>query len=253
MLRSTRAVDYQDLPRPVAAMADEYPPGHASVRHTHRRSQLFYATTGVVRVVTLDGTWTAPPHRAVWVPGGIEHQVVCRGAVAFRTLYIEPDASPCLPETCCVLDVSELLRALILRAVALPLEYEPSGPDGRVMALILDELGTATSSPLHVPMPSTRSLRRLCEAFLREPACKDDIDRWAAGAAMSRCTLTRRFRSETGMAIAEWRQQARMMEALSLIGEGTPVTTAAFEVGYDSASAFSAAFRRVFGCPPTHY
>ena len=53
--------------------------------------------------------------------------------------------------------------------------------------------------------------------------------------------------------IAEWCQQARMMEALSRIGEGAPVTAAAFEVGYSSASAFNAAFRRVFGCPPTHY
>lgn len=70
---------------------------------------------------------------------------------------------------------------------------------------------------------------------------------------MSRRTLARRFRSETGMTIAAWRQQARMMEALARIGEGAPVTAAAFEVGYDSASAFSAAFRRVFGCPPTHY
>jgi AraC-like DNA-binding protein len=152
-----------------------------------------------------------------------------------------------------VLEVSELLRALIIRAVALPLEYDPSGPDGRVMALILDELGAADASPLHVPMPATRSLRRLCEAFLREPASKDDVDGWAAQAAMSRRTLTRRFRAETGMAIAEWRQQARMMEALARISEGTPVTAAAFEVGYDSASAFSAAFRRVFGCPPTRY
>jgi len=234
-------------------MADEYPPGHASARHAHRRSQLFYGTRGVVRVVTKAGTWIAPPHRAVWVPGGIEHQVVCRGAVAFRTLYIEPDANSHLPATCCVLDVSDLLRALILRAVALPLEYDPAGPDGRVMVLILDELVAATASPLHVPMPAMPALRRLCETFLRDPARKDDIDGWAAQAAMSRRTLTRRFRVETGMTIAQWRQQARMMEALSRIGEGTSVTAAAFEVGYDSASAFSAAFRRIFGRPPTHY
>lgn len=148
-----------------------------------------------------------------------------------------------------VLEVSELQRAFILRVVALPLKYDPSGSNGWVMALILDELGAATASPLHVPMPATRSIRRLCESFLREPACKDDTDRRAAQAAMSRPTLTRRFRAETSMTIAEWRQQARMMEALSRIGEGTPMTAAAFEVGYDSASAFSAAFRRVFGCP----
>lgn len=253
MFRSTRAADYQDLPRPVAAMADEYPAGYASVRHAHRRSQLFYGTIGVVRVITREGTWIAPPHRAVWVPGGIEHQVVCRGALAFRTLYVEPDASPHLPAACCVLEVSELMRALIHQAVVLPLDYDPAGRDGRIMTLLLDELGSAPTSPLHVPMPATRGLRRLCEAFLRDPGAKAGLDAWAVRAAMSRRTLTRRFRAETGMTIADWRQQARLIEALSLMAEGTPVTVAAFEVGYDSASAFSAAFRRSFGCPPTQY
>jgi AraC-like DNA-binding protein len=253
MHRSTRAIDYQDIPRPVAAMADEYPSGHASPRHAHRRAQLFYGTRGVVRVATRDGTWIAPPHRAVWVPGDIEHQVVCRGAVAFRTLYIEPDAGPDLPKVCCVIEVSELLRALIHRAVALPLEYDPAGRDGKIMSLILDEVVVATASPLHVPMPGTPALRRLCEAFLDDTASRAGIDHWAVKAAMSRRTLTRHFRAETGMSIAGWCQQARMIEALSRMGEGVPVTVAAFEVGYESTSAFSAAFRRTFGRPPTKY
>ncbi|HEX4985849.1 MAG TPA: helix-turn-helix transcriptional regulator [Burkholderiales bacterium] len=234
-------------------MADDYPAGHATVRHAHRRSQLFHGTTGMLRVITRDGAWIAPPHRAVWVPGSIEHQVVCRGAVAFRTLYVEPDASPRLPAVCCVIEMSDLLRALIHQAVVLPIDYDPAGRDGRVMALILDELGSAPRSPVHVPMPAARPLRRLCEDFLGDPASRAGLDAWAARAAMSRRTLTRRFRAETGMTIAGWRQQARLIEALSLMAEGMPVTAAAFEVGYDSASAFSAAFRRTFGCSPTQY
>jgi len=58
---------------------------------------------------------------------------------------------------------------------------------------------------------------------------------------------------ETGMSVATWLKQARLVEALSRLAEGASVTTVAFEVGYESSSAFGAMFRRTFGCSPTRY
>lgn len=43
------------------------------------------------------------------------------------------------------------------------------------------------------------------------------------------------------------------MQELSLMPAGRPVTTIAFDVGYDSPSAFSAVFRRAYGVPPSMY
>ena len=70
---------------------------------------------------------------------------------------------------------------------------------------------------------------------------------------MGRRTFTRTFRKETGMSFATWRQTVRLMEALSRLATGDPVTTVALDVGYSSPSAFTAMFRRAFGVPPTHY
>lgn len=253
MNRSRRAIDYQDVPRPVAAMADEYPAGHATPLHAHRRSQLFYGSSGVARVATSDGTWVAPPLRAIWVPGGVEHQVVCRGPVSFRTLYIEPNASPQLPKTCRVMEVSDLLRSLIIASVAVPLAYDVTGRDGCLMQLILHEIETAPVSPLYIRMPRSRPLRRMCEAILEDPSTQESIDDWALRTGMSRRTLTRHFRLETGISIATWITQARLIEAMSRLAEGASVTTVAFEVGYESSSAFGAMFRRTFGTSPTRY
>jgi hypothetical protein len=62
-----------------------------------------------------------PPNRAVWVPGGIEHEMHARGqAVSNRSLYIQPDASPNLPDECCVIEVSPLMRQLIIEAIDIP-------------------------------------------------------------------------------------------------------------------------------------
>ena len=59
--------------------------------------------------------------------------------------------------------------------------------------------------------------------------------------------------SETEMTFGKWRQQLRMLHALRLLAAGESVTTAALEVGYDSTSAFIAAFKAGLGTTPGRY
>lgn len=251
-MRSIESSDYQDVPRPVAAMAVEYRRGSRDNRHKHRRAQLLYSTTGVLTVVTDEGTWTVPPQRAVWLPGGVEHEVIFRGDVSFRTLYVEPLAvSQPLPLRCKVIEVSELLRTLILEAMLVPTEYELGGRDERLMLLILDEIVRLPTAPLYMRMPSDERLLRVCRALLAAPDDARDLGEWASVANMSRRTFTRTFRDETGVSFSDWRQQARIFEALALLATGKSVTTTALEVGYGSVSAFTAMFRRSFGVAPT--
>jgi AraC-like DNA-binding protein len=55
------------------------------------------------------------------------------------------------------------------------------------------------------------------------------------------------------MSFGAWRQQARLIEALARLGAGEPVTTVAFDLGYESPSAFTAMFRRSLGVTPSRY
>ena len=71
LTRSTRGIDYQRIPRPIGALADEYADGHIDPRHKHERAQLLYATTGVITVITDQTSFVVPPQRAVWVPAGV--------------------------------------------------------------------------------------------------------------------------------------------------------------------------------------
>src|SRR5690348_11225359 len=134
-MRSTDPADYQDVPRPIAAMAKDFPDGNRVAPHRHRRAQLVFAAQGVMVVWTEQGTWVVPPNRAVWMPAETEHAIRSWGDVAMRTLYIRADVAEALPAQCCVIAVSPLLRELILRAVELPLLYDEGGPEARVMAL----------------------------------------------------------------------------------------------------------------------
>ncbi|EGJ10902.1 AraC family transcriptional regulator [Rubrivivax benzoatilyticus] len=243
--------DLEWVPRPVVALADEYPARFVDPRHSHARAQLLYAAAGVMSVVTDDASFVIPPQRAIWMPAGVFHEVTCRSAVSVRTLYVEADDR--LPGDCRVLEVSELLRALILEAMTLPREYDHAGRDGRIVQLILDSIAAPAGSRLCAPMPHDARLRQVCQALIEDPTRNDSLDDWAERACMSRRTFTRAFREQTGMSLAEWRQHVRLLEALARLACGQPVTTIAFDVGYESPSAFTAAFQRAFGVPPSRY
>ncbi|HXP76390.1 MAG TPA: helix-turn-helix transcriptional regulator [Stellaceae bacterium] len=251
--RSTNRDDYQRVPRPVAAMAKDFPSGFVIPPHSHPRAQLIYAADGVMRVISPLGAWVVPPLRAVWIPAGVEHEVRMSGAVAMRTLYIDPKAAPPALGSCTVIEVTPLLRALILRAVEEPIEYDEAGAAGLVMGLILAELARATAVPLRIPLPSDTRLAALCRALLDDPAEADTLDRWAERVGASARTLARLFQRETGMGFTQWRQQVRLAEAVGRLAKGDPVARVAESLGYGSASAFTAMFRRTLGATPRHY
>lgn len=234
-------------------MADEYSAGFIDPQHQHSRAQLLYASAGVMSISTAEGSFVVPPQRALWIPSGVEHEVSCREPVSLRTLYFDPSGTADLPSRCRVLEISELMRALILEAMMLPPEYDMGGREGLVMRLIQLEINRMPVAPLHVPMPKDPRLARVCRAIVADPASEGDLDHWAKMAGMGRRTLTRQFKQETGVGLATWRQHVRLLEALSRLATGQPVTTVAFDVGYESPSAFTAMFQRTFGVPPSRY
>jgi len=251
--RSTNREDYQQVPRPIAAMAKDFPNGHIIPPHSHPRAQLIYAAEGVMRVVTSEGAWVVPPQRGVWLPAGVEHEVHMHGDVAMRTLYIDPQAAPAALKGGTVIEVTSLLRALILRAVEEPIEYDERGAMGHVAALILAELARGTPVPFHIPLPRDPRLLTLCRALLDEPGADATLDIWADRVGASTRTLARLFRRETGLAFAAWRQQVRLAEAVGRLARREPVTRIAEDLGYASPSAFSAMFHRALGSTPRQY
>ncbi|WP_412179953.1 AraC family ligand binding domain-containing protein, partial [Variovorax paradoxus] len=104
------------IARPVLAIGTDYPLGQLLPTHSHRRAQFLYGATGVMEVGTDDGAWVVPPQRGVWIPAGQPHRVRMLG-VSTRSLYIEPREAPRHGRQCEVLEVSPLLRQLLLAAV----------------------------------------------------------------------------------------------------------------------------------------
>lgn len=252
-LEPARIVEVEDAPRPVIARVTEYPDGHHITAHWHPRAQLLYARAGVMTVGSADGHWVVPPRRALWVPARAVHEVRASGRLEMRSLYLDPAALPAMPPGCTVVTVTPLLRELILAAAALPTLYPLGGRDERLMALILDEIRELPTAPLHLPEPADTRLKRIAEALRTDPADDRSLLEWGHELGASARTLARRFQAETAMGFRDWRQQARLLAALVRLASGTPVTGVAYDLGYDSPSAFIAMFRRQLGVTPSRY
>jgi AraC-like DNA-binding protein len=92
-------------------------------------------------------------------------------------------------------------------------------------------------------------MNRLLEA----PSEERGLEELASQCGASGRTLARLFRKETGMTFVAWRKQLRLLEAIDLLGQGHSISQVAFEMGYQSTSAFIAMFHRTIGATPGRY
>ena len=233
--------------------------------HSHPWAQVAMSATGVIRMNAGDSTYLVPPTRALWIPPGVEHVVTVLEDAEIRTLYVHPAArffgddagTPFQrwPE-CRVLEVSPLLRELVAHLDTAPGAGPPGLQHDReacLSALILDELRRAAPVRLGVDLPRDKRLRQLCEAVLDEPTRWNSLADWAHHAGASPRTVARLFRSELGTTFQQWRQQVLLAHALALSARKLPMAIIAAELGYASASAFTAMVKRTLGAPPTHF
>jgi AraC-like DNA-binding protein len=205
-------------------------------------------------VKTKFAAYLIPPQRAVWMPGGVAHQIESRSQVKMRTLYIESDLAKELMTGVCILRVSPLLRELIVEAVKNGLNYESEGPLSRLMMVVLDQIQKQPLAPsLALPMPQDPRLKIIAQKLIDDPSDTRELADWSRLVGASVRTLVRMFPIQTGMTFREWRQQSRLLRALELLAEGDSVTRVALELGYENSSSFIAMFKRSLGSTPARY
>ncbi|NIG17238.1 AraC family transcriptional regulator [Pantoea sp. Al-1710] len=239
--------------RPLVPYAHDYVHGDAESWHHHDCAQLIHTLSGVVKVETRQGSWIVPPSRGVWLPAGTGHALQIVGAVAARTLFVDPLARADLPASCQVVQISPLLRELIVSALALPDQYASGSRAERIYELILDEIRVMDVLPFGLPWPESERMRALCQQIHQQPGESWTLARAASELCVAERTLARHFNRETGLQFSDWVRRARLSVALARLAQGETVLTVALELGYDSPSAFSAMFRRVLGVTPANY
>jgi AraC-like DNA-binding protein len=233
MKQPQKAVDLQNVPRPVAAMARIYEKSVDFGWHSHRRGQLLQIVDGFMTARTPDTSFIIPSGYGLLITPDIPHAVRSHGRVSMQSLYIEPEPGLALRWE----PIGSFLEQ--------PTLYDEDGRGGHLAALILEEIANAQEGPFALPMPSDKRLQRLCRDLSETPAIDLDIDHWADNLGMSRRTMTRKFRTQTGMSFAEWRRRLRMAHVMRRQAEGARLEEAAADVGYRSLSSLRKAMREV--------
>ncbi|MEB6336013.1 AraC family transcriptional regulator [Serratia rhizosphaerae] len=239
---------------PVFGVAVRYPAGHIVPLHKHAYGHLIYANHGLLRVEAESGQWLVPPTAAVWLRSGVAHRLVAPVALQACGLFVREDVCPRLPERDCVVHVSGLLRELIMALAQADHTTIPSKRIHLLGELLVEELHTQPALPLHLPWPTGDAgnpVQHVCQALLDNPGDSATAVEWADRLAMGDKTFHRRFLQSTGMTFGKWRQQLRLMSSLTLLMQGIPITQVALASGYDSHSAYSTAFSKQFGRPPS--
>jgi AraC-like DNA-binding protein len=237
----------------VRSAATTYGDGSRLHRHDHPWGQLAFCNSGVMRVIGDAAAWLSPPTRAIWLPAGVAHEIVMKGEVATRFLYVCPELAEPLPMQPEVLEVAPLLRELILHILKIRMLHPDKPVEDRLARLLIDLLVQARRLDLVLPLPTDRRALALAERLQETPADPASLSDLARRAGASLRTLQRLFPAETGLTLEAWRQKARLIWSITRLSGGASVTAAAFDCGYDSPSAFITAFKRQFGVTPGRF
>jgi AraC-like DNA-binding protein/quercetin dioxygenase-like cupin family protein len=220
--------------------------------HFHDQAQLIYPAHGLLAVTTSRGTWMAPPHRAVWIPAGAEHQHQAYGATDMRARLFPAALSAGQRTRPTVVAVSGLLRELILTLTEAAGARSPAARR-RLEQVTLDQLLESSEQPLHLPEPGDDRLRAVTGLLRDDPGNPATLRDLGQRVGASTRTLSRLFHEELSMGFHRWRTQLRIHHALVLLAGGTSVTDTAMVCGWSNPSSFIDAFSRAVGQTPGRY
>jgi AraC-like DNA-binding protein len=241
-----RCVDDAD----VVVVTFPMPPGSVFDWHTHADHQVAWAASGVLTVRSETDAWVLPPTRALWIPAGVRHETLSERSTIMRTAYVRPATCAMTWAACTPVVATPLMAELITVLESAAFEGEPRL---HAEALLVDLLQPVAPTTIDVSLPVDDRARKVAEALLKDPADGRTLAEWGIEVGASDRTLARSFVSDTGLPFGRWRSLARLRAAMNALATGRAVGTVAHDVGYESSSAFVAAFRRETGVTPSTY
>ncbi|MZJ52303.1 helix-turn-helix domain-containing protein [Enterobacter hormaechei] len=222
-----------------------HPGGYHTPWHSHHAGQLWRIAAGLLVIETPLGRSVVPAKHIGWIPPGQQHAAFSESAIEGCAVYLDPAHCEGLPEEATLFESDDLTDALFSRLSVAGSEYDP-----RKLILLLEELVLASQVRFYLPVPTDPRLKNVVRKLLQSVDDNQTVESHASRAGMSVRTFNRRFSAETGMNFVNWRQLARVMQAMEWLAAGKPVGWIALSCGYSSVSAFIEVFRTWTGKTP---
>jgi len=242
-----------ELPAPVVFRTACMPADAAYPLHRHPWGEFVYSFSGIMEVKLANRQYLVPSQYGLWLPPNVEHQGLNRYEATHCSLYLDATLCGQMPETTCALEVSTLVKAMLehLRQTHTYLPY--SEAQNRLLAVLVDQLYGATTLGSYLPTSTDPLLSKVLGWLETDPSCNASFAVLAKRAHTTERTLIRRAQRDLGISLSEWRQRLRVVRAMPMLEAGGKVENIAHDLGYASASAFIAMFRRLTGATPDEY
>lgn len=211
------------------------------------RAQVMYATGGPMKIITPTHIWMVMPSQAIWLPAGEPHEVVAGDRVQVHHLYFD---SLQVPDTCFAFDASLFFHELVQRVRQFNHHDSLSECEGRIVQVLLDEIGAQEPSTLNLPLAKDKKVQKITAHLIKTLQVHMNTEEAAALAGASERNFSRLFVSETGMGYRDWCLKLTLLEAISRLQAGESINQVAFELGYENSSAFTYMFHKSLGKPP---
>ncbi len=236
------------IERPIVGIASKLL-RHDSGVHCHAKGQLLFSEKGAMTIMLGGLLSVLPPQRLAWIPPHLPHRVQLTEVVNYRSIYVDHEAFPALPNTHLIWSVSPLLREILEVIAASPWETDwTSAPAKNWLSVLWDELDYGRVENMYLPLPTDYRLQRI--DFNAPPPPLHELTQ-TIGASDK--TITRIFQKETGLGYQAWRQQWRVLKAVSLLSEGLPLMEIADQLGFASDTVFAQFFKKMTGQTPKQY
>lgn len=238
------------LPASIVFRSAQVPADAIYPQHRHAWGEFVYSFSGVMELRLADRHYLAPPQYGIWLPPEVEHLALNRYEASHASLYVAPERCQVLPRTPCALTVGPLVRALLDHLHQQPGGAPSTAQDERLLQVLLDQLAQAPCAGSYLPGSDDPALGAVLQMLQAHPADPRTLPELARAVHTTARTLMRRCQRDLGMSLAEWRQRLRVVRAMTLLEAGQTVETIALDLGYGSASAFIAMFKRLVGVTP---
>ncbi|MCC7586342.1 helix-turn-helix transcriptional regulator [Serratia sp. Lou2A] len=224
------------------------------VLHKHDWGQLNVINIGVMEInINNEENLIAPWQYSVWIPPGILHSSYNEKNTDYCSISIPAKYCHRLSATPCIIEVSEINRAIINDLLDRHVDILANDKDLNLSNVIIDQLEESSKRLTYLPSTTDKYISPIIEHLHNNPGDNCTLQQWGKKVFASEKTLSRRFNEKLHMPFREWRSRLRFIHSLSLLKTSMTIQEIAWQLGYGNPSSFIIMFEKISGTTPDRY
>ena len=233
--------------------------------HTHEYYELYYLVSGQTAYFVGDEIYNLMPTDFIMVPKGVIHSTDSQSClhnerllITFTKSDIDERVIPSLYELCKKKHIQiPAANKYIFEQILLKMQKEED-QQGILFSLYISELIELLCRHKAVKTHTSQETQQLIDnvaEYIRSNYSKNlDLHSIGRHFGLSECSLSRKFKAETGIGLCEYITQVRIYNAEKILKtRKTSITEVAERCGFSDSNYFATVFKRITGTTPLKY